>query len=101
MIVMLIDINGRNQELAFKFGTMRKAEQALGQPLPAVLSDKLGFDAISAIFWASVGGSKTRDETDDMIDQAGMAAVMAVVSEGLAEYFGQPTGDAPGDAPGE
>lgn len=75
--------------LVFKFGTIRAAEQALGQPLTS-LGGTMGFDAISAIFWAVLQPSLriTQEGSDDLIDELGVEAVTAKIGEGLAAYFG-------------
>ncbi len=76
--------------LVFKFGTIRQAEQALGKPLTG-LGGNMGFDAISAIFWAVLQPSLriTQEGSDDMIDELGIEKITAKIGEGLSSYFGK------------
>jgi hypothetical protein len=102
----VIEIGGNTYRLVFKFGTLRLAEKELGESIAAVFGSggqKVGFDAISAVFWAALqpGHRVTREKSDDLIDDAGLAAVMAVITEGISAYFGASAASAepaPGDA---
>jgi hypothetical protein len=89
----VIEIGGLPYRLVFKFGTLRLAEKELGESIAAVFGgggEKVGFDAISAVFWAALqpGHRVTREKSDDMIDEAGLPKVMEVISEGISAYFG-------------
>ena len=92
IIVKSIEADGVTHELTFKFGTMCQAERQLGKPLPDVFSGGMGFDTISVVFWAALGGKMSIDESNDLIDRAGVSKVLPVVSEGIADYFGSGSG---------
>ncbi len=99
----VLEIGGATYRLVFKFGTLRLAEKELGESIAAVFGgggDKVGFDALSAVFWAALqpGHRVTREKSDDLIDEAGLPAVMAVLTEGISGYFGA---SAPVDEPAE
>lgn len=88
-----IEIGGTTYRLVFKFGTLRLAEKELGESIAAVFGgggEKVGFDALSAVFWAALqpGHRVTREKSDDLIDEAGLSAVMTVLTEGIGAYFG-------------
>lgn len=86
------EIGGMPRTFVFKFGTMRRAEQELGRPLPAdMAAGNIGFDAISAIFWAALQPSLaiTRDGSDDLIEEMGVADATVLIMDGLGRVFGQ------------
>lgn len=98
-----LEAGGRTLNLVFKFGTMRVAERELGRPLTSALaSGDVGFDELSAIFWAALQPSLkiTREASDDLVDEIGVEAVTKAVLVGVSRVFGKDPGEsaAPGEA---
>lgn len=88
-----VTIDGHPYTLVFKFGTLRLAEKELGESVASVFGgdgEKIGFDAVSAVFWASLQSKHmmAREAADDLIDKAGLQQVLAWVGEGVSAYFG-------------
>ncbi|PKB19658.1 hypothetical protein B0I00_1898 [Novosphingobium kunmingense] len=88
-------------KLVFKFGTLRKAERELGRSLTSAMAEgNIGFDELSAIFWAALQPSLliTRDGSDDLIDAIGVVEVTRAVMEGVSAAFGKGEHDKADDA---
>ena len=90
-VVKTVDIGGRTYSLVAKFGTMRLAEPELGTTIPSMMQDvsTIGFDAISALFWAFLQPNHpmTRQSSDDLIDDHGYEAATVLIGELLIDYF--------------
>jgi len=88
-VVKTIEIGDQPYTLVAKFGTMVAAEREIGMPIPK-LADNMGFDAISALFWAFLQPKHrmTRDASNNLVDDFGIEKTGELVASMLTDYFG-------------
>lgn len=97
-VTLPVQIGEQTYRMVFKFGTIRTFENAIGKPLSEafpqddgeVKPTAMSLDTLSALFWATLQPSHriTREASDDLIDQAGIAQVGEWIGEGMRGYFG-------------
>lgn len=90
-VVKNVEIGDEVYTLTAKFGTMRAAETELGTSIPKLMVDpeNVGFDAMSALFWAFLQPQHrmTREGSDALVDIVGFEQVTKWVGEALSQYF--------------